>query len=416
MTSSVFYKLLEHCILKHITPYVHLDDRQHGFRQNYSTTTACFILKETVLDYKKSNSNVHACFIDLKKAFDNVNHDVLMNKLLSNGIPPVYVMIIKRMYANQFVNIRYKNTLSEEWKANKGVRQGGVLSTLLFSIYIDSLIKKVSSLRYGCKLGIQNASIIVYADDIVLLAPSRKALQMIINEALKESNNLKLAFNHSKSKYMVFRSKHSKPVSFGLILINGIPLERVETFKYLGFILNDTLSNVDDICRVRNKFYSNFNSLLRKFHIADTRVKLFLFRQFCLQFYGIEMWIQNHKAANAIKQFEIGYHKAIKKLLGFSYHESNHYSCQEASLLTFQHLINKVKFNSTIRLFINPCAYVAKLKDYLGVSSVLLREIREIFLNIYNIEAIFEQDRDAVMSRILYVQNHEQPMRVGMIG
>ena len=242
----------------------------------------------------------------------------------------------------------------------------------------------------GCKLGIQNANIIVYADDIVLLAPSRRALQILINEAIEESSKLELAVNHLKSKYMVFRSKVSGPASYGPIFINDVLIERVETFKYLGFILNEKLNNIEDICRVRNKFYSNFNSILRKFHFADVRVKIFLFRQFCLQFYGVEMWFQNNKALGALKQFGIGYHKAIKKILGLSYHESNHYSCQEASLYTFEHLMNKIKFNATVRLFMTPCSFVAKLREHLYISSVLLREIRDTFLSVYDIEAIFE--------------------------
>ena len=69
MSSSVFLKLFEYCLLKKISPFVNLNDRQHGFRPNHSTSTACFVLKETVLDYAKSKTEVHACFVDIRKAF-----------------------------------------------------------------------------------------------------------------------------------------------------------------------------------------------------------------------------------------------------------------------------------------------------------------------------------------------------------
>ena len=82
MSSSVFLKVLEYCILFQITPFVKLNDRQHGYREKYSTSTACFVLKETVYEYCNSNSKVYSCFLDFSKAFDNVNHIVLINKLL----------------------------------------------------------------------------------------------------------------------------------------------------------------------------------------------------------------------------------------------------------------------------------------------------------------------------------------------
>ena len=82
MLSSVLLKLFEHCLLEKIDPFISLNDRQHGFRKRYST--ACICLKETVNNYLKSNSDVYACFIDISKAFDTINHNSLFeNELLS---------------------------------------------------------------------------------------------------------------------------------------------------------------------------------------------------------------------------------------------------------------------------------------------------------------------------------------------
>ena len=163
--------------------------------------------------------------------------------------------------------------------------------------------------------------------------------------------DLKLSFNIKKSKCMVFNSPTNKLIITKPFTIEGRPLELVTTFKYLGFVINCKLCNTDDINKTRDKFYREFNIILRKFSFADIRVKLFLFQNYCLQFYGSELWFNNQGSHNSLKQFAIGYHKAMKKILGISSHESNHYACQEARLLTFENLLktNKIHFLPSLK-------------------------------------------------------------------
>ena len=180
MSSSVMLKLFEYCILTKIEPFITLNDRQHGFRKKYSTTTACFALKETVMLYNNGNSDVYASFIDFRKAFDSVDHNILIQKLHKIGLPDNIVRVIAFWYDNQMVRVRFNSCLSGEWKLSNGVRQGGVLSGLFFSIYINDLIDKISSMDVGCKMDIVRANIVAYADDVVLLAPSARALQLLL--------------------------------------------------------------------------------------------------------------------------------------------------------------------------------------------------------------------------------------------
>ena len=123
-----------------------------------------------MLNYINSSSNVYSCFLDISKAFDSVNHDILFDKLYDMGIPEYIIDVMRFWYGNQYVCVRYRDSFSEEWKLRIGVRQGGVLSGLLFSIYIDTLIVRVSESNIDCMLGISRSNIIVYADDIVILA------------------------------------------------------------------------------------------------------------------------------------------------------------------------------------------------------------------------------------------------------
>ena len=112
-----------------------------------------------------------------------------------------------------------------------------------------------------------------------------------------------------------------------------------------------------------------------------------------------------------MRDFELGYHKAIKKILGLSYRESNHFACQEANLLTFEHLINKIKVTQAIRLLMHPCEFIRRVNPFLSVSSVFYNEIYELLEKKYEIDSIVLNDKEAIVARIGFVQNHEEQSR-----
>ena len=411
MSSSVFLKLLEYCILRKISGYFKFNDRQHGFRAKYSTVTASLSLKETVFNYINSNSYVYACFLDISKAFDSVDHKMLIEKLIDIKVPVHFVNLIRSWYCNQHVSVRFGDKISESFLICNGVRQGGVLSGLLFNLYIDCVLEKLSSMRVGCRLGIMNSNVIAYADDIVLLAPSATCLQLLMNIANQLAFKLKLNFNKDKTKCMIFAKARARIDNKRKFIIDGKEIEVVTTISYLGFRIQNNLNNSEDIHRVLQKFYKDFNCVLRKFSFTDKEVLLYLFRQYCLQFYGPELWFGNYQSLSALKQFSIGYHKAIKKIIKVSYHESNHYACQEAHLFTFDHLVSKIKVSTTFRLFKDPCDFFMKVKPFMVVSSVLYRDVLDLLWKKYEVNSLIDNDHDAIIARINFVQNHEQQMR-----
>ena len=411
MLSSVFLKLFEYCLLEKINPYFSFNDRQHGFRPKHSTSTAGLLLKETILNYMHSGSSVYSCFIDIKKAFDSVNHRILLEKLIKSRIPLMFVNLIKFWYSHQHVSVRYGHALSESFLICNGVRQGGVLSGLFFNVYIDSILQEISNMKYGCKLGIMSANIIAYADDIVILAPSTFSLQLLIDKAHQLASYLELKFNKVKTKCMVFSSLKGKSYPVKSFTVERENIEFVTSFRYLGFMIKDNLRNNDDIDDKRNRFYKEFNCLLRKFHFVDKDILLYLFKQYCLQIYGAELWIRDNKSAGNLKQYSIGYHKAIKKILNVSTHESNHFVCQEAGVYIFDHYINMLKISAGIRFMTKSCDFIAKNFAFFTVSSFLLRDLYDILSNIYDLESLLENDKEAIMSRITYVQNHESQLR-----
>ena len=135
MNSTNFFKILEYCMLDRMSYCVELSSQQFGYRENTSTSLAICLLKEVMQKYCSEKSKVFACFLDLSKAFERVNHKILIDKMTSLNFPVQIVDLYRTIFENSHVRVKYQNALSEDWQAIRGVRQGGVTSAFLFSIY-----------------------------------------------------------------------------------------------------------------------------------------------------------------------------------------------------------------------------------------------------------------------------------------
>ena len=128
--------------------------------------------------------------------------------------------------------------------------------------------------------------------------------------------------------------------------------------------------------------------------------------------YGSELWFGPLKSKLPLRQFGIGYHKAIKKILQLSMHESNHFACQEAGLMTFSHLLCKMKICSVMRFILKLCDFIRNLLSFMKISSIMVNEVQYTLKTIYDIDSVFDNDVEAIISRILFVQRNEEQMRV----
>ena len=355
------------------------------------------------MHYLKRNTAVYAAFLDLSKAFDKVCHQKLFQKMYDIGIPRIYVNFLRVCYNSQSVKVKLNNFLSNSWKIRNGVRQGGILSPLLFSIYIDDLLRKVYQAKFGCRLGLFSTNIIGYADDLVLLSPSVYGLQQLIDICYNESVFLKLNFNPKKSLCIKFCKSRIYKQLRPLIRLNDVCLDFVKQVKYLGFMINFNLSDADDILRERNKFYASFNSILRKFYFIDLNIFLNLFKTYCMQFYGDKLWM-NCENQSMFKNFGVGYHKALKKILGLPNYVRNHEVCNILGLVTFKHQIHFNKISFVHKLFNNPPEFL-KENIHFSLNSVYLRYCNDIMNSYYDVDYFLLNDLDALRARITFIHN-----------
>jgi hypothetical protein len=313
------------------------------------------------------------------------------------------------MYRNQNISVCFNNVKSGSFKVENGVRQGAILSPLFFNVYINDTLNKISNSKIGCKLGISYSNIIAYADDVTLLAPSRIALQLLINMFKNYIGEIKLEINTKKSCIMIFKSNKSKLNYKCNFYIDDSKLSITDRFEYLGFIITDDLSDKEDIIKCRNKFYYAFNSLLRKFSTSHVSVFTQLFKSYCSNFYGSQTWSHIKGCSKHIKQFEVGYHKAIKKILKVPFYYSNHYVCDFIDFFTFRHKINFDVIQTVHRLLNKPCTYVFKNINFFHSKSSIVKMANKLWYEKYNVtdSAIEDNDIDAIKSRISFIQANE---------
>jgi len=185
----------------------YVDAYQFGFTAGCSTSLCTSILKRTVDYYTHRGSHVFACFIDFSKAFDRVSYWKLFHKLLDDNVDVGIVRVLAFWYSKQQACIRWHGCLSQFFTFGNGTRQGGVFTVLspwLFARYIRDLLKEVVTSRIGCNIGGLFINILAYADDIVLIPPSRRALQHLLNIAAQQSTEINMVLNANKSVCMDF--------------------------------------------------------------------------------------------------------------------------------------------------------------------------------------------------------------------
>ena len=406
MKSHMLLKVFEYVILPILTKDLLLCDQQLGYTIQSSCTYTVTIMKEIIMQYNKENSNVHCAMIDLSKAFDEINHDILIDKLLKTSLPKIIVRTIGYMLKNTFADVRFNNGISEKWKINKGSRQGGILSPLLFNFYVKGCIEDIINHDAGCKIGLIKWNVLAYADDIILMAPSLNGLQKLIDTLGESIKKICLKINPKKSKYIVFK-KNKKDATESSVKLYDEIIERVSHCKYLGIVLTDDMSNTMDSDRVLNKFLRQYNSMYHRFNFASREIIYHLFKTYSSSFYGIELWYNEKNRNRAFNNVSVGYHKAVKRIAGLCTWDSNHSACEIVGVNIFRHLQAKRMFNFYLSIVNSKNKSMLSLKYYFCYNSFIRKNVAEIFLNDYDVIDVFDNDRSAIMSRIDYIERNE---------
>ena len=242
--TSATYKLFCSVIHNRVTEWAELNniiaDEQNGFRKKRSCIDHISTLTTIIDTRKKLKKSTFCSFIDFSKAFDHINRSMLWEKLAALGLQGNILNCLISMYENVKCCVRVNGSLTDWFPVDIGVKQGCILSPILFSTYINDLTLAIKALGKGISTDNDNISILLYADDIVLMSDTEQGLQEMLNLVHSWCQQWKLNINVDKTKVVHFRNP-AVPITSFTFSCGPHPLEVTKEYKYLGLVLTECL-------------------------------------------------------------------------------------------------------------------------------------------------------------------------------
>ena len=307
-----FSKLLEKIVNNRLVEYLNkwsiLTQNQYGFRSNHSTCMAVIDMCDKITQALDENKYAAGIFIDLSKAFDTVNHNILLKKLELYGIRGTCLDWFSSYLTNRSQFISVNGSMSSKQLVTCGVPQGSILGPLLFLIYINDITACSNIIKF-----------ILFADDTNLFCSnnSLSELESILNGELEHLSVWfkanKLSLNTAKTNYILFRNK-GKSLSNLMIRINGTLISQVNQTKFLGLYIDEALTWDNHITHISSKISKSIGIIRKLSHILPNQVLTTLYNTLITPYlnYCNIIWASNY--STRLKPLEILQKRVIRIL------------------------------------------------------------------------------------------------------
>ena len=271
--SKLFEKILHQRIYDFFVTKKLLIDEQFGFRKNYSTCLGALNLTDYVIKNIDKGNYCLGVFMDLSKAFDTIDHHILLRKLYHYGIRGLSLKLFENYLSNRKQYVVVDGVSSSYKEVTCGVPQGSVLGPLLFLIYINDIKQTSNMLNFS-----------LFADDTSVIATHSNIFTLVemINEELVKLNNWfrcnKLLLNYEKTNYMIFRSRNRRiPDNLLPVCIDNNIIHRKESIQFLGIILDEFLNWKHHINHISLKLSRSIGVLSRLKCVLPSNILFMLY-------------------------------------------------------------------------------------------------------------------------------------------
>lgn len=285
--SKIFEKAMNNRLVSFFEKHHIITSAQYGFQKKKSTEMALIHIKEKIVENIENKLLTLGLFLDLKKAFDTVQHDILLKKLDMYGVRGIALNLIKSYLCERYQYVDIKGISSSKMRILYGVPQGSILGPFLFLVYINDITSITGF-----------TDIVLYADDtnVFFTGPSKASLEKAANEYLLKLSrwllNNKLNLNASKTKYIIFKPLNRRDYTTINITYDGALIEQVKEQKFLGVWFSEELSWTTHVNKLKADLALVTGSIYRIRNLIPTSLKQVLYYSlfYSRLSYGILVW------------------------------------------------------------------------------------------------------------------------------
>ena len=341
--NPIFSKIFEHCLLSKFGKYLATSEFQFGFKSNSSCSHAHYALQSTMDYFIERGSTINICSIDMSKAFDKLNCFILFKKLMARKCPFKFITILHIMFSISCSIIKWGDCLSKVVFPNTGVRQGSILSPILFSVYVNDLLNCLRNSKLGCHLKYIPFNAFMYADDLLIMSITVFDLQEMLSICENEFLKIDMCVNVSKSSCIRLGPRFNACVS-NVVMARQV-LKWNDELKYLGMTILAGKMVRHDFHPVKAKFFGALNNILGKVGTSTSlSVLLHLMYTKCspVLTYGLEAVKLNKKSRDNLHYV----HNSIFSKLFMSFDKSTLEQCHYyTGYLTFDYAMDLKRLN-----------------------------------------------------------------------
>ena len=312
---SCFNKIFEKILCRKLVKFLEFNKilfkYQYGFRKLYSTTLALVEFTDTITRYLDEGKYCISIFVDLTKAFDTVDHEILLHKLEHYGIRGHANNFFRSYLTNRLQYTVANDSASSTGKIECGVPQGSVLGPLFFALYINDIHHSVGT-EY-VKLFADDTALFMSHPDLTALIANIKSK---FEDLFKWCISNKLTINAEKTNFVLFHAINKPmPQQLNEIETEFMTIMRVKSFKYLGLTLDETLNwneHVNELCKSLIKYFVIFNHIKYKITPVVVRQLYYAFIYSRIK-YGIELY--GSSSASNMNKVQVIQNKLLKMVL-----------------------------------------------------------------------------------------------------